>query len=365
MYGKCWSLDDALKAFQLSGNKNLITWSVIITGYSQSGKSLKALMLLLDMHFAEIIPSEFTLVGVLNACSDYIPAAEEGKQVHGYLMRIKGNIPNELTMATILKASSSLAALEQGKKVHACTIKLVFGFKVPMGSALSTMYAKCGRLEDGRLGAKSQTFRRDATGSNCWRVVKPAVYWVNLTVGKGHGQTTCRQLCSSTLSNCRCVDKAVNYNSVSGIMPKAQCVLIAKTSVAQMLRFFMLEEVEKQVLTVTEADYVTFVNILSACSHMGLVGRGRAYFNMMSDKFRMVPRVKHYACMVDMLDRAGKLDEAKEFIESATLEHCIPKRNSWSLDPKNHLRMTYYRASVSPWARQNVESLEADIAGSN
>ncbi|XVE56233.1 hypothetical protein DITRI_Ditri03aG0221700 [Diplodiscus trichospermus] len=326
MYGKCGSLDDALKTFELSGDKNSITWSAMITGYAQSGNSLKALKLFSSMHFAGIMPSEFTLVGVLNACSD-INVVEEGKQVHGYLlklgyesqvyimtalvdmyakcgstldarkgfdylqepdmvlwtsmlggyvqngenenamnlfgrMRIEGIMPNELTMASILKACSCLAALEQGKQIHACTIKHGFGLEVPIGSALSTMYAKCGNLEDGSI-----VFRRMP-----WRDI-------------------------------------VSWNAmISGLAQNGQ-------------GNEALELFEEMLLEGTEPDYVTFVNILSACSHMGLVDRGWAYFNMMSDKFGIVQRVEHYACMVDMLGRAGKLYEAKEFIESATIDH--------------------------------------------
>ncbi|KAE8690323.1 Pentatricopeptide repeat-containing protein [Hibiscus syriacus] len=296
MHAKCGSLDDALKAFELSGDKNSITWSAIITGYSQSGESLKALKLFSNMHFAGITPSKYTLVGVLNACSD-VPAVEEGKQVHGYLlklgyesqiwflwtsmiggyvqngenenamnlygrMRIEGIIPNELTLASILKACSCLAALEQGKQIHACTIKHGFGLEVPIGSALSTMYAKCGSLENGSL-----VFRKMP-----WRDI---VSWNAMISGlaqNGHGN--------------------------------------------EALKLF-----DEMLLEGTEPDYVTFVNLLSACSHMGLVEKGWDYFNMMSDKFRIVPRVEHYACMVDILGRAGKLDEAKEFIESATIDH--------------------------------------------
>ncbi|XWS24559.1 hypothetical protein CRYUN_Cryun28dG0113000 [Craigia yunnanensis] len=326
MYAKCGRLDDALKTFELSGDKNSITWSAMITGYAQSGDSLKALKLFSSMHFAGIMPSEFTLVGVLNACSD-IAVLEEGKQVHGYLlklgyesqvyimtalvdmyakcgstldarkgfdylqepdmvlwtsmiggyvqngenenamnlygrMRIEGIMPNELTMASILKACLCLAALEQGKQIHACTIKHGFGLEVPIGSALSTMYAKCGDMEDGSL-----VFRRMQ-----WRDI---VSWNAMISGL-----------------------AQNGNGNEA-----------------------LELFEEMLLEGTEPDYITFVNILSACSHMGLVDRGWAYFNMMSDKFGIDQRVEHYACMVDMLGRAGKLDEAKEFIESATIDH--------------------------------------------
>lgn len=71
----------------------------------------------------------------------------------------------------------------------------------------------------------------------------------------------------------------------------------------------------------TKPDHVTFINILAACSHMGLVQRGQGYFNLMSGEFGIVPRIDHYACMVDILSRAGKLNEAKEFIESASIDH--------------------------------------------
>lgn len=326
MYAKCGSLDDALKTFELSGDKNSITWSAMITGYAQNGDSLKALKLFSSMHSAGIIASEFTVVGVLNACSD-MGFVEEGKQMHGYLlklgfesqvyimtalvdmyakcgstldarkgfdylqepdmvlwtsmiggyvqngenenaltlyggMRIEGIMPNELTMASVLKACSCLAALEQGKQIHACAIKHGFGLEVPIGSALSTMYAKCGNLEEGSL-----VFRRTQ-----WRDV---VSWNAMISGL-----------------------AQNGNGIEA-----------------------LELFEEMLLEGTEPDHVTFVNILSACSHMGLIDRGWVYFNLMSDKFGIVPRVEHYACMVDMLGRAGKLDEAKEFIESATIDH--------------------------------------------
>ncbi|MCD9642304.1 hypothetical protein HAX54_029007 [Datura stramonium] len=80
-----------------------------------------------------------------------------------------------------------------------------------------------------------------------------------------------------------------------------------------------LELFEEMLLEGTRPDYVTFVNILSACSHMGLVKRGWNIFKMMSDEFGIEPRLEHFACMVDMFGRAGKLYDAKEFIESAAI----------------------------------------------
>ncbi|KAH6761052.1 Tetratricopeptide repeat superfamily protein [Perilla frutescens var. frutescens] len=326
MYSKCGSIEDAVRAFELSTDKNAITWSAMITGHAQSGNGEEALVLFKDMHSFGMKPSKYTLVGVLNACSD----TEEivvGKQVHAYLvklgfefqmyiatalidmyakcgfivdaqqgfdtldeadlvlwtsmiggyvqngdsesafglycrMQVEGIAPNELTMASVLKACSSLSALEQGKQIHAHVVKNGFTLEVPIGSALSTMYAKCGSLDDGHA-----IFRRMSA--------KDVVTWNAM---------------------------------ISGLSQNGQGI--------EALDLF-----EEMLLEGVKPDYVSFVNILSACSHMGLVDRGWVYFQLMSDKFCIVPRLEHYACMVDILGRAGKLQEAKEFIESATIDH--------------------------------------------
>ncbi|TKY54717.1 Pentatricopeptide repeat-containing protein [Spatholobus suberectus] len=326
MYAKCGSLEDALRTFDLSGNKNSITWSAMVTGFAQSGDADKALKLFYDMHHSGVLPSEYTLVGVINACSD-VCAIVEGKQMHGYSlklgyelqlyvlsalvdmyakcgsiedarkgfeyiqqpdvvlwtsiitgyvqngdyegalnlygkMQMGGVIPNDLTMASVLKACSSLAALDQGKQMHAGIIKHGFSLEVPIGSALSAMYAKCGSLDDGYC--------------IFWRMpARDVISWNAMISG---------------LSQNGCGNEA-------------------------------LELFEEMCSEGTKPDSVTFVNLLSACSHMGLVDRGWVYFKMMSDEFNIAPTVEHYACMVDILSRAGKLNEAKEFIESATVDH--------------------------------------------
>lgn len=326
MYAKCGGLEDALQAFEFSTAKNSITWSAMITGYAQSGESHEALKLFSSMHFSGVAPSEFTLVGVINACSD-IGAVKEGRQAHCYCVKLgfevqiyimtalvdmyakcgsiddarkgfdylqepdvvlwtsmiggyvqngenesalylycrmqsEGIIANELTMASVLKACASLAALEQGKQMHAGIIKHGLGLKVPIGSALSSMYAKCGSLEDGNL-----VFRRMPS--------RDVLSWNAMISG----------LAQNGFGNAA------------------------------------LELFEEMRMEGVKPDYVTFVNVLSACSHMGLVDRGWAYYKMMSEEFGIEPRVEHYACMVDLLSRAGKLNEAKDFIESATVDH--------------------------------------------
>ncbi|XP_020586887.1 pentatricopeptide repeat-containing protein At2g33680 [Phalaenopsis equestris] len=326
LYTKCHCLDEALVIFMSSDNKSPITWSAMITGYAQNGDSLKALQLFCNMHSNDVSPTEFTFVGILNACGDQ-SLLPEGIEAHCYILKLgfetqvyvksalvdmyakcfriedarrafdmlrevdvvlwttmisayvqngeheealtmynkmesDGLLPNNLTIASALRACSSLAAFEHGKQIHARTIKHGFGIGIPIGSALSTMYAKCGNLEE-----CGHVFRRMPQ--------KDVVAWNSII--SGYSQ------------NGRGVD-ALN----------------------------LFEEMR---LEGTEPDHVTFINVLFACSHIGLVEKGWSYFRLMQDEYGLAPKIEHFACMVDMLTRAGKFEEAREFIESVPMDH--------------------------------------------
>lgn len=326
MYLKCGSPDNALQMFALSTIKNSIMWSAMVTGFAQRGDSKKALELFSRMHHSGVTPSEYTFVGVINACSD-IGATQEGRQVHSYSVKMgfenqmyivtalvdmyaksgsiadarkgfdcllepdvvlwtsmiggyiqhgdneealslygrmeaEGIPPNNLTIASVLKGCSSLAALEQGKQIHARAIKYGIAGEITIGSSLSSMYAKCGCIDEGNM-----VFRRMTT--------RDIVSWNAMISG---------------LAQNGCSDEALE----------------------------LFEEMRSEGV---KPDNVTFVNVLSACSHIGLVERAWEYFKMISTEFELVPGLEHYTCMVDAYSRAGRLIEAKEFIESATLDH--------------------------------------------
>src|ERR1044072_4997655 len=70
----------------------------------------------------------------------------------------------------------------------------------------------------------------------------------------------------------------------------------------------------------TKPDHITFVNVLSAYSHAGLIAAGRNIFDRMVREFRIEPNVEHYACMVDLLGRAGLLQEANDIVQNMPIE---------------------------------------------
>ncbi|TQE10246.1 hypothetical protein C1H46_004085 [Malus baccata] len=203
---------DARKGFDYLKEPDIVLWTSMIGGYAQNGENEAALSLYCRM-------------------------------------LMEGMMPNELTMASVLKKHVRvLSAFQQGKQIHARTIKYGFGLEVPIGSALSTLYAKCGNLEDGSL-----LFRRMPT--------RGAITWNAM---------------------------------ISGLSQNGRGIEALQLS-------------EEMRLEDARPDHVTFVNLLSACSHMGSVERGWMYFKMMSNEFGRAPRVEYYACMVDVLSRARQV----------------------------------------------------------
>lgn len=165
------------------------------------------------------------------------------------------------TFATVLSACTSVAALERGMETHACCIRACLGSDVVVESALVDMYSKCGRVE---------------------------------YAAKVFGLMSLRN--------------EFSWNSmISGYARHGHC--------KKALDLFKEMQQEDR-----SPDHVTFVGVLSACSHVGLVDLGIEYFESMSNSYGLVPRMEHYSCMVDLLGRAGELDKVEDFIRRMPME---------------------------------------------
>ncbi|XP_023543384.1 pentatricopeptide repeat-containing protein ELI1, chloroplastic [Cucurbita pepo subsp. pepo] len=166
-------------------------------------------------------------------------------------------MPNEVTVLAVLSACGQLGALESGRWVHSYIENKGIQMNVHVGTALVDMYSKCGSLEDARLVFDQI---RD----------KDVVAWNSMIVGY----------------------------AMHGFSQHA-------------LKLF--EEMSEIGYQPTD---ITFIGILSACSHGGLVEEGRSYFRLMRDKYRIEPKVEHYGCIVNLLGRAGHLEEAYELVKN-------------------------------------------------
>ncbi|XP_057830126.2 pentatricopeptide repeat-containing protein At2g35030, mitochondrial [Cryptomeria japonica] len=242
--------DEALELFRRMPERNVVSWTALIAGYVRNGHIDKALAIFHKMPERNVVSWNTMISGL--AQNGYCFETFELFQN----MQLKDVKPDSNTYASILSACANLAALSQGKLIHQDMIRNGFWRDVFMETALLTMYAKCGSIQDAH-----KVFDR--------MYVKNVASWNAIIVGCAiHG----------------CGKEALHI-------------------------------FEKMRQSGTNPDNVTFVGVLSACCHAGLVNDGRLYFDCMSQHYQITPTVDHYCCMVDLLGRAGHLVEAQKFIK--------------------------------------------------
>eukprot|EP01018_Ginkgo_biloba_P019689 Gb_04894 [translate_table: standard] len=331
MYAKCGSVEIARNVFDKMSKRNVVSWSSLLAGYAQSGYANEALALIQQMRLTDVKSNSVTMVSLVQSYT-YLATPQQGKWVHGYIikngfefdvfvvnslidmyskcgstevawhlfdrmskkdvvswnamivvyaqngyarealslfnqMQLTDVKPDMATILSVLPACAHLAALQQGKWIHGYIIRSGFESYVSVGNSLIDMYAKCGSVQIARHFFDKMSERN-------------VVSWNAMIAGygmHGHGEDALRLF-------------------------------------SQMQQMGM------------KANNVTFVCVLSACSHAGLVDEGRQYFYAMIQDYCVTPRMEHYACMVDLLGRAGCLDEARDFIEKMPLE---PGANVW------------------------------------
>lgn len=169
---------------------------------------------------------------------------------------------DQFSLTSVAVACSNAIILEQGKQVHCCVEKLGYACDVFLASAITDMYGKCGSLEDARKAFDNFLNRN-------------VVVWSSLIGCYAlHGQA------------------------------------------AEAIQLFenMLED--KIV-----PNGISFVHVLSACAHAGLVEKGHAYFKSMQEEYGIAPSPEHFACMVDLLGRAGLLTKAVDFINEKNISN--------------------------------------------
>lgn len=344
LYSKNGVLHSAIKAFQMIDQKNVISWTSAISACGDNGHSAAGVDLFIQMIYDGVEPNEFTLTSVLSLCC-VMRALDVGSQVHtlsiklGYgssvpvmnsimylylksglvreakmLFDAMDNIslvtwnamiaghaqmmgiaedsvsahcsgiqaleifkrlnqsglkPDLFTYSSVLTVCSSLAALDQGEHVHAQTIKSGFLSDVVVGTALVNMYSKCGSIH-----RASKAFVEMPT--------RTLISWTSMiTSFAQHGQSR------------------------------------------QALQLF-----EEMNFIGVKPNKITFVGILAACSHAGMVEEALAYFKMMKSKYKIKPVMDHYACLIDMFVRLGQLDEAFDLVKEMEFE---PNEVIWSL----------------------------------
>ncbi|XP_050365157.1 pentatricopeptide repeat-containing protein At2g29760, chloroplastic-like [Argentina anserina] len=255
-YTKLGAMSSARCLFEKMPEKTVVSWTAMVSGYTAIG----------DIESAWKV---FTLMPVKNAISWNAMIAG---YVHNNMfdqalsvfqkMLIDGKCrPDLSTLISVLSACTHLGSLEHGKWIESYIKWSKFDMSVSLGNALIDMFAKCGDVES----AKAVFDKMD---TRC------IITWTTM---------------------------------VSGLAVNSWC--------REALALF-----ETMCLRGPKPDDVIFIAVLSACAHGGLVDEGKIVFYQMQHEFDIKPRIEHYGCMVDLLGRAGKLEEALSFVENMHLE---------------------------------------------
>nr|XP_043634711.1 pentatricopeptide repeat-containing protein At4g37170 [Erigeron canadensis] len=363
-YCKCGSLVDARKVFDEMRDRDLCSWNILVSGYAKSGRIDDARKLFDEMPQRD----NFSWTAII---SGYVrnDMPNEALDMCRLMMKDCNVKCNKFTICSLLAASAASQRLILGKEIHGHIVRTGIDSDAVVWSALSDMYGKCGSLDEARHifdktsdrdvvtwtamidryfkhGRKEEGFvlfselLKSGNRPNEFTfagVLNACAHYNMESIGKevhgymariGFDQSS---FAASALVHmyCKCGNMEV-ADKVFKWIPKPD--LVSWTSLIngyaqngqpeEALKLF-----ELLLESGTKPDHITFVGVLSACTHSGLVDKGLEYFNSIKEKHGLVYTVDHYACVVDMLSRSGRFSEAEEMIKEMPMK---PDKFLWA-----------------------------------
>ncbi|CAK9163390.1 unnamed protein product [Ilex paraguariensis] len=326
IYGKIGDIESAYLVFNRMPTKSLVSWNAMISGCIKNGLVYQSFNLFHRLMGSGGGFDSGTIVSLLQGCSQ-IADLESGKILHGCILRWglelnlilstalvdlyskcgaieqascvfkcmenknvitwtamlvglaqnghaegalklfnqmqeEGVASNSVTLVSLVHCCAHLGFLKKGRSVHAHLTRCWFAFDVVNLTAVIDMYAKCGKIK-----SAEKVF-------NNGHVSKDVILWNSMITGYG----------------------------INGYGHQA---------------IYVYSRMIEQGIT---PNQTTFLALLAACSHSGLVEEGINLFNRMETDHNVKPAKKHYACAVDLLSRAGRLEEAEAFIRKMPFE---------------------------------------------
>ncbi|KAK6914362.1 Pentatricopeptide repeat [Dillenia turbinata] len=263
MYGKCGLPDDGRAVFDSISVKSSVSWTAMVSGYARSGQKVDAVELLRGMPVRNLFSWTALISGLVQSGNSV-----DAFDMFNEMRRAGVEIFEPLVLSSIVGAAANLVTLELGKQVHCLVICLGYENSLFVSNALVDMYAKCSDI----LMAKDIFNRMQQ---------RNVVSWTSMIVGMAqHGQAK-------------------------------EALLLY----------------DEMVLNRVQPNEVTFIGLLYACSHVGLVSKGRYLFNYMIEDCGISPSLQHYTCLLDLFCRSGHLDEAEDLIKVMPFE---PDEPTWA-----------------------------------
>ncbi|CAI9265678.1 unnamed protein product [Lactuca saligna] len=320
LYANCGKLISCHKIFDTAKNRHLVSWNMVISGYTRDGMFDHALDLFKQMMSCKISPDEFTIASVVSACGN-LSYFNHGNQIHGYAT--KTGILNEFVHNSLIDMYAKCGFVTIAYNIfnnmdHKSVVtwnSMMWGFSYN-GNLIEAMNLFDHMFLEG-LEMDEVTFLNAIQTCSDLRHLKKGK-WIH------HKLVTNVDRYIDTYIDTALVDMYAKCGDL--FMAQRVFDMMSNKSVvswsAMIDAYGMHGYVDLATLVFDEMikskmkpNGITFMNILSACSHAGYVEKGKFYFESMKD-FGVEPSLEHYSCLIDLLSRAGYLDDAYGIINS-------------------------------------------------
>lgn len=351
MYVKCDSLVDAQELFDVMVDRDLCSWNTLLSGYAKVGLLEQARKIFDEMPKRD----SFSWTAMISGYSRH-DRPVQALELYGMMQICPSSKPNKFTISSALTASAAIPCLHVGREIHGHMLRSGLDSDEVVWSALMDMYGKCGSLNEAKnifdrmvnrdvvtWTAMIDRYFRDGRWQEGFRLfsdlirsgVRPNDFTFSGVLnacadraaeqlGKQvHGYMIRTgfdpfSFASSTLvhmyskcGNCESA-KRVFKGSPSPHLVSWTSLIVGYAQNGQPDE--ALEYFELLLKSGTQPDHITFVGVLSACSHAGLVDKGLEYFHSIKEKHGLTHTPDHYACIIDLLARCGRFKEAEDII---------------------------------------------------
>ncbi|KAK2967533.1 hypothetical protein RJ640_030404 [Escallonia rubra] len=364
LYCKCECLVDARKVFDEMPERDMCSWNVLISGYSKSGRVDAARKLFDEMPERD----GFSWTAMISGY-DRSGQFDDALELYRVMQRTDNLKCNKFTVSSALAAATAVQSLRLGKEIHGHVVRTGFDSDAVVWSAMSDMYAKCGSIYDARhifdrtldrdvvswtamigryfdggegeegfllfsdllkSGIRPNEFTfaglLNACASHTAENIGKQTHGYMIRVGFNPFSFAASALVHM-YSKCGDIELA---NRVFECLPRPDLVSWTSLIVGysqngqphESLRLF-----ESLLKSGTQPDHITFVGVLTACTHAGLVSRGLEIFHSIGKKYGLTYTTDHYACIVDLLSRSGRFKEAEDIMNEMPMK---PDKFLWA-----------------------------------
>ncbi|XP_037442624.1 pentatricopeptide repeat-containing protein At3g49170, chloroplastic-like [Triticum dicoccoides] len=309
------SMECARKVFKRMPTHNVMSWTALISGYVQCGaQENNAIELLCEMLNESIEPNHITYSSLLKACAN-LSDQDSGRQIHARVMKTGiGNV-NVVGNALVSMYAESGCMEEARKAFDQLYESNILSTSSDIGGTESSNASWSSQIESMGVGVSTFTFASLLSAATTVGLPTKGqqLHAFSIKAGFESDQGISNSLvsmysrCGYLDDACRAFDEMADHNVISWTSVISG---LAKHGHAERA----LSLFHDMILSGVKPNDVTYIAVLSACSHVGLVKEGKEYFRSMQKDHGLVPRMEHYACMVDLLARSGLVQEALEFI---------------------------------------------------